>query len=71
MAEEALKHCSHFKLDMSNKENAMKVCEVIIEECQMQLEDCQNDLLKKLKQALKKEKEISKWQDDKPKESMF
>jgi hypothetical protein len=37
----------------------------------MQLEDCQNDLLKKLKQALEKEKEISKWQDDEPKESVF
>jgi hypothetical protein len=56
---------------MSNKENAMKACEVIVEECQMQLEDCWNDLLKKLKQALEKEKEIGKWQDDEPKESMF
>ena len=71
-AEEALlKRCSHFELDTSNKENAMKACEVIVKERKDQLENCRNDLLKKLKDALEKEKEIGKRQDDEPKESMF
>ncbi|KAH9975966.1 hypothetical protein BGW80DRAFT_1168904 [Lactifluus volemus] len=71
-AEEALlKRCSHFELDTSNKENAMKACEVIVTERKTQLEDCRNDLLKRLKQTLEKEKEIGKRQDDEPKESLF
>ncbi|KAH9072095.1 hypothetical protein EDB83DRAFT_2361141 [Lactarius deliciosus] len=71
-AEEALlKRCSHFELDTSNKENAMKACEVIVKERKDQLENCRVDLLKKLKDALEKEKEIGKRQDDEPKESMF
>ncbi|KAN0130961.1 hypothetical protein V8E53_011339 [Lactarius tabidus] len=71
-AEEALlKRCSHFELDTSNKENAMKACEVIVKERKDQLENCRNDLLKKLKDALEKEKEIGKRLDDEPKESMF
>ncbi|KAI9454431.1 hypothetical protein F5148DRAFT_1326581 [Russula earlei] len=71
-AEEALlKRCSHFELDTSNKENAMKACEVIVKERNSQLEDCRTDLLKRLKEALEKEKEIGKRLDDEPKESMF
>ncbi|KAI0272498.1 hypothetical protein BC834DRAFT_817628 [Gloeopeniophorella convolvens] len=71
-AEEALlKRCSHFELDTSNKENAMKACEVIVKERKSQLEDCRNDFLKRLKEAVEKEKEIGKRQDDEPKESMF
>jgi len=56
---------------MSNKENAMKACEVIVKERKSQLEDCRNDLLKNLKAALEKEKEVGKRLDDEPKESMF
>ncbi|KAI0042198.1 hypothetical protein FA95DRAFT_1682698 [Auriscalpium vulgare] len=67
-AEEALlKRCSHFELDTSGKENAMKACEVIVQERKKQLQDCKVELLKKLKEALSKEKDIGRTDD----ESMF
>ncbi|KAI0061030.1 hypothetical protein BV25DRAFT_1870977 [Artomyces pyxidatus] len=67
-AEEALlKRCSHFELDTSDKENAMKACEVIVKERRKQLEDCKAELLKKLKEALAKEKDIGRTDE----ESMF
>ncbi|KAH7915282.1 hypothetical protein BJ138DRAFT_1122797 [Hygrophoropsis aurantiaca] len=67
-AEEALlKRCSHFDLDPTDKENAMKACEIIVKERTKQLEECKTELLKQLKQAVKTEKKIGKTGD----ESMF
>ncbi|KAF9815099.1 hypothetical protein IEO21_04796 [Rhodonia placenta] len=64
-AEEALlKRCSHFELETSDKENAMKACEVIVEERTKQLENCKTELLKKLGEALKMEKKIGKLSDE-------
>ncbi|PIL24715.1 hypothetical protein GSI_12601 [Ganoderma sinense ZZ0214-1] len=58
-AEEALlKRCSHFELETSDKENAMKACEVIVWERKKQLEDCKKELLKKLKKAVEMEKNV-------------
>ncbi|PCH36338.1 hypothetical protein WOLCODRAFT_166855 [Wolfiporia cocos MD-104 SS10] len=60
-AEEALlKRCSHFELDTSDKENAMKACEVIVKERKTQLDNCKAELLKKLGEAVKMEKKIGK-----------
>jgi len=60
-AEEALlKRCSHFELDTSDKENAMKACQVIVDERKKQLENCKAELLKKLEEALKMEQKIGK-----------
>ncbi|KAG0709412.1 hypothetical protein DFH29DRAFT_842204 [Suillus ampliporus] len=67
-AEEALlKRCSHFDLDTKDKDNAMKACEIIVEERTKQLEACKKELLKELQKAVKKEKSIGKL----PEESMF
>ncbi|RPD59037.1 hypothetical protein L226DRAFT_489066 [Lentinus tigrinus ALCF2SS1-7] len=67
-AEEALlKRCSHFELETSDKENAMKACEVIVKERKKQLDDCKKELLKKLHDAVKMEKKIGKV----PEESLF
>ncbi|EGN96836.1 hypothetical protein SERLA73DRAFT_93465 [Serpula lacrymans var. lacrymans S7.3] len=67
-AEEALlKRCSHFDLDTSDKENAMKACEVIVKERTKQLEDCKTELRKKLREALVMQKKIGKTGE----ESMF
>ena len=67
-AEEALlKRCSHFDLETSDKENAMKACEVIVKERTSQLDHCKKDLLKRLESALKMEKKIGKV----PEESLF
>jgi hypothetical protein len=67
-AEEALlKRCSHFDLETKDKENAMKACEIIVEERTEQLEACKKELLKELQKAVKKEKSIGKL----PEESMF
>ncbi len=64
-AEEALlKRCSHFELETSDKENAMKACEVIVQERKRQLEDCKKELLKKLNEAAKMEKKIGKKSDE-------
>ena len=64
-AEEALlKRCSHFELETSDKENAMKACEVIVRERKKQLEDCKKELLKKLNDAVKMEKKIGKTSDE-------
>ncbi|OBZ73756.1 hypothetical protein A0H81_06364 [Grifola frondosa] len=64
-AEEALlKRCSHFELETSDKENAMKACEVIVEERTKQLENCKTDLLNKILDALKMEKKIGKTADE-------
>ncbi|KZT07288.1 uncharacterized protein LAESUDRAFT_725197 [Laetiporus sulphureus 93-53] len=60
-AEEALlKRCSHFELDSSDKENAMKACEVIVRERRAQLDNCKLELEKMIAEALKKEKQIGK-----------
>ncbi|KAI0940949.1 hypothetical protein AcV7_003183 [Taiwanofungus camphoratus] len=60
-AEEALlKRCSHFELDTSDRENAMKACEVIVEERKKQLDNCKAELLKRLEEAVKMEKKIGK-----------
>lgn len=60
-AEEALlKRCSHFELDSSDRENAMKACEVIVEERKKQLENCKAELLRKLGEAVKMEQKIGK-----------
>ncbi|KZT11359.1 uncharacterized protein LAESUDRAFT_642051 [Laetiporus sulphureus 93-53] len=60
-AEEALlKRCSHFELDSSDKENAMKACEVIVRERCAQLDDCKTELEKMILEALKMEKKIGK-----------
>ncbi|KAH9913975.1 uncharacterized protein BXZ73DRAFT_92885 [Epithele typhae] len=64
-AEEALlKRCSHFDLDISDRENAMKACEVIVEERTKQLEDCKKDLLKKLNTAVQMDKKIGRVPDE-------
>ncbi|KAI0738504.1 hypothetical protein C8Q80DRAFT_1113269 [Daedaleopsis nitida] len=64
-AEEALlKRCSHFELETSEQENAMKACEVIVQERKKQLEDCKKELLKKLHDAVKMEKKIGKTSEE-------
>ncbi|RDX49190.1 hypothetical protein OH76DRAFT_561350 [Lentinus brumalis] len=64
-AEEALlKRCSHFELETSDKENAMKACEVIVQERKKQLDDCKKELLKKLHEAVKMDKKIGKVPDE-------
>ncbi|KAI6149517.1 hypothetical protein BKA82DRAFT_995209 [Pisolithus tinctorius] len=67
-AEEALlKRCSHFDLDVKDKENAMKACEVIVQDRTEQLEECKAELLKELQKGVKQEKKIGKLAE----ESMF
>jgi len=57
-AEEALlKRCSHFDLETSN-ENAMKACDVIVQERQNQLNQCKKDLLQAIKDGVKREKNL-------------
>lgn len=57
-AEEALlKRCSHFDLEMSN-ENAMKACDVIVQERQKQLDECKAELLQAIKDGVKREKNL-------------
>ncbi|KAI0333863.1 hypothetical protein GY45DRAFT_1432004 [Cubamyces sp. BRFM 1775] len=64
-AEEALlKRCSHFELETGDKENAIKACEVIVQERTKQLQDCKAELLKKLNDAVKMEKKIGKTPDE-------
>ncbi|KAJ7066529.1 hypothetical protein C8F01DRAFT_1123601 [Mycena amicta] len=54
-AEEALlKRCSHFDLDADN-ENAMKACDIIVNERQSQLNDCKVELLRAVKAGVKRE----------------
>jgi len=66
-AEEALlKRCSHFDLDTSN-DNAMKACDVIVEERQKQLDECKEELLKCLIAGVKREASIGRVGE----ESMF
>ena len=60
-AEEALlKRCSHFELDSSDRENAMKACEVIVAERKTQLENCKAELRRKLGEAVKMEQRIGR-----------
>ncbi|GJJ11419.1 hypothetical protein Clacol_005652 [Clathrus columnatus] len=64
-AEEALlKRCSHFDLDTSDKENAMKACEIIVKDRTTQLEECRTDLLKNVAKALEMQKRIGKTEDE-------
>ncbi|KAH8091667.1 hypothetical protein BXZ70DRAFT_952767 [Cristinia sonorae] len=64
-AEEALlKRCSHFDLDTTDEENAMKACEVIVKERKAQLDSCKKDLLKLLKKALATESKLGKVPDE-------
>ncbi|OCH91470.1 hypothetical protein OBBRIDRAFT_812104 [Obba rivulosa] len=63
-AEEALlKRCSHFDLDITEEENAMKACEVIVKDRTGQLDDCKANLLRELRRALQMEKDIGKTDD--------
>ncbi|KAI6041310.1 hypothetical protein EDC04DRAFT_2867311 [Pisolithus marmoratus] len=67
-AEEALlKRCSHFDLDVKDKENAMKACEIIVQDRTKQLEECKEELLKETQKGAKQEKKIGKLAE----ESMF
>ncbi|KIJ55585.1 hypothetical protein M422DRAFT_240196 [Sphaerobolus stellatus SS14] len=60
-AEEALlKRCSHFDLDMTEKENAMKACEVIVKDRKKQLDECRDEFIKEIREALEIEKKIGK-----------
>ena len=64
-AEEALlKRCSHFDLDTSDKENAMKACEIIVKDRTAQLDECRADLLKNVLEALDMQKRIGKTGDE-------
>lgn len=64
-AEEALlKRCSHFDLETSGKENAMKACEVIVQERTKQLDKCKASLTNMLREALKMEKKIGKIEEE-------
>nr|GAT45746.1 predicted protein [Mycena chlorophos] len=66
-AEEALlKRCSHFDLDAEN-ENAMKACDVIVEERQAQLDACKEELLKAVIEGVARERALSAA----PEESIF
>ena len=57
-AEEALlKRCSHFDLETSN-DNAMKACDVIVQERQKQLDECKDELLQSLLDGVKREAKI-------------
>ncbi|TFY81373.1 hypothetical protein EWM64_g2645 [Hericium alpestre] len=67
-AEEALlKRCSHFELDTSDKENAMKACEIIVKERTTQFEENKAELLTSLHEAIEQEKTIGRTDN----ESMF
>jgi hypothetical protein len=71
-AEEALlKRCSHFDLETTDEENAMKACEVIVKERKKQLEDCRQDLLQRIKDAYREEQAISKMLGSSAEESLF
>ena len=60
-AEEALlKRCSHFDLETSDKENAMKACEIIVKDRTAQLEECRMDLKTNVLQALEMQARIGK-----------
>lgn len=64
-AEEALlKRCSHFDLDTSDKENAMKACEIIVKDRTGQLEECRADLYKNVVEAMEMKKRIGKTDDE-------
>ncbi|KAF9045664.1 hypothetical protein BDZ89DRAFT_1058637 [Hymenopellis radicata] len=80
-AEEALlKRCSHFDLELTSEDtkkgkkksdaqrNAMKACDIIVEERENQLEECKSELLTAVKAGLKREKVLSQII---PTESMF
>ncbi|KAE9396876.1 hypothetical protein BT96DRAFT_921812 [Gymnopus androsaceus JB14] len=70
-AEEALlKRCSHFEVETKN-ENAMKACDVIVQERQKQLNECKENLLSAIKDGVKREKELSKKLNNAGAESMF
>ncbi|KIJ65553.1 hypothetical protein HYDPIDRAFT_27554 [Hydnomerulius pinastri MD-312] len=63
-AEEALlKRCSHFDLDTSegsDKENAMKACQIIVNDRTKQLDECKSELLAELKKGVEREKTLTK-----------
>ncbi|KAF8574267.1 hypothetical protein K439DRAFT_1665489 [Ramaria rubella] len=64
-AEEALlKRCSHFDLETSDKENAMKACEIIVKDRTAQLDECRADLHKNVIEALEMQKRIGKTEDE-------
>lgn len=64
-AEEALlKRCSHFDLDVTDEENAMKACDVIVQERTRQLEECKAELVENLKEALALQKRVGKTPDE-------
>jgi hypothetical protein len=64
-AEEALlKRCSHFDLETNDKENAMKACEIIVEDRTAQLDECRADLHKNVLKALEMQQRIGKTEDE-------
>lgn len=64
-AEEALlKRCSHFDLETSDKDNAMKACEIIVKDRTAQLDECRADLKKNVIKALDMQKRIGKTEDE-------
>ena len=62
-----MKRCSHFDLDTSHGDNAIKQCDYIVKDRQKQLDDCKVDLAKQLAEANKMQKAIGKTGE----ESMF
>ncbi|KAJ2934887.1 hypothetical protein H1R20_g2299, partial [Candolleomyces eurysporus] len=67
-AEEALlKRCSHFDLETTN-ENAVKACDVIVQERTKQKDDCLTELRKAIKAGIIREKALK---DSVQQESMF
>ena len=62
-AEEALlKRCSHFELDSADRENAMKACEVIVEERKKRRAELDRQLEQLQSQAPRKRKELERLQ---------
>lgn len=59
-----MKRCSHFDLNITDEENAMKACEVIVQERTKQLDDCKKELIGKLEDALVLQRKIGKTSDE-------
>ncbi|KAF9006107.1 hypothetical protein BDQ17DRAFT_1352752 [Cyathus striatus] len=58
-AEEALlKSCSHFELDGSTCDNALKACDIVVRDRQKQLDECKADLLKAIEAGIVRERKL-------------
>jgi hypothetical protein len=65
-AEEALlKRCSHFELE-TDKENALKACEVIVQERTRQREECKAEFRLKIAKAAEMHQEIGRQDEESP-----